>query len=136
MAVLMIDIDHFKAINDRFGHPVGDLALQHVASQLRAGVRRVDLIGRLGGEEFAIVLPAVTAEAALDVAERLRAGIAANPLRLDAERIGISISVGLAIAGDADDSVEQVIGRADALLYQAKERGRNRVCHQDPLVPA
>ncbi|HET7882963.1 MAG TPA: diguanylate cyclase [Acetobacteraceae bacterium] len=74
--------------------------------------------------------------AALEVSERLRAGIAANPLRLDAERIGISISVGLAITGDADDSIEQVIGRADALLYQAKERGRNRVCHQEPLLPA
>jgi diguanylate cyclase (GGDEF)-like protein len=136
LAVLMIDIDHFKSINDRYGHPVGDLALRQVAGLLGAGVRRQDLVGRLGGEEFAVVVPAVTPEDGWDIAERLRASIAANQLAHGAARIDITVSIGLAMADDADDSIERVVGRADALLYRAKQTGRNRTCHGESLVPA
>jgi diguanylate cyclase (GGDEF)-like protein len=129
LAVLMLDIDHFKSVNDRYGHLVGDAALKHFVAQLRAGVRGVDLLGRLGGEEFAIVLPAIPAEAARQVAERLRARVAATPLLHGDRSIGITVSIGLAMARDTDRTVEQILARADARLYAAKDAGRNRVVH-------
>jgi diguanylate cyclase (GGDEF)-like protein len=136
LAVLMLDIDHFKLINDRYGHLVGDEALQHFVAQLRAGVRGVDLLGRLGGEEFAIILPAIPTEAALQVAERLRARVAATPLVHGDHAIGITVSIGLAMARDTDRTIEQVLGRADAGLYAAKDAGRNRVVSADTPVEA
>ena len=129
LGVLMVDIDHFKLINDRYGHPVGDEALKHLVERLRAGLRRGDLIGRLGGEEFAIILPTVTAGAALNVAERLRAAVAAKPLVHNGVPIPMTISIGLAMAHDTDRTFEQIIVCADAQLYRAKSGGRNRVCH-------
>ena len=134
--MLMVDIDHFKLINDRHGHPVGDEALKHVVRRLRSALRRVDLIGRLGGEEFAIMLPAITTAAALKVAERLRAAVATEPLVQETVRIPMTISVGLAMARSTDGTIEQIIARADAQLYKAKDSGRNRVCHSEPAVPA
>jgi diguanylate cyclase (GGDEF)-like protein len=136
IAVLMVDIDHFKLINDRHGHPVGDEALMHVVRRLRSALRRFDLIGRLGGEEFAIMLPAITTAAALNVAERLRAAVAAEPLVRETMRIPMTISVGLAMARGADSTIEQMIARADEQLYKAKDGGRDRVCHSEPDVPA
>jgi diguanylate cyclase (GGDEF)-like protein len=127
LAVLMLDIDHFKVINDRYGHSVGDEALRHFVAQLRFGVRGGDLLGRLGGEEFAIVLPAVQSDAASQVAERLRARVAAMPLSHAADAIGITVSIGLAMARDTDRTIEQILARADARLYAAKDAGRNRV---------
>jgi len=127
LAVLMLDIDHFKFVNDRYGHSAGDAALRHFVAQLRAGVRGVDLVGRLGGEEFAIVLPAVQSAAALQVAERLRARVAAMPVLHEEHVIGITVSIGLAMARDSDRTIEQVLARADARLYAAKDAGRNRV---------
>ncbi len=136
LGVVMVDIDHFKVVNDQYGHPVGDEALKHVVGRLRAGVRRVDLIGRLGGEEFAVVLPRIAAKDALQVAERLRAGVAAKPLVHGTARISMTISIGLSMARDTDRTIEQTLGRADVQLYQAKGSGRNRVCHADLAVPA
>jgi len=136
LAVLMLDIDHFKLINDRYGHLVGDEALKHFVAQLRTGVRGIDLLGRLGGEEFAIVLPAIPGEAALQVAERLRARVAATPLMHLDHSIGITVSIGLAMARDTDQTIVQILGRADARLYAAKEAGRNRVVSSDMLVDA
>ncbi len=136
IAVLMVDIDHFKLINDRHGHPVGDEALKHVVRRLRSALRQGDLIGRLGGEEFAIMLPAITTAAAVNVAERVRAAVATEPLVQETVRIPITISVGLAMARGTDRTIEQIIARADAQLYKAKDSGRNRVCHSEPAVPA
>ena len=136
LAVLMIDVDHFKSINDKHGHATGDEALKHLVGRLLAGVRRIDLIGRLGGEEFAVVLPSVTPEAAWMVAERLRAGIAVHPLRCESKRINMTVSIGLSMERRTDRTVEQVLARADAQLYRAKDGGRNRVCQDEGVVAA
>jgi diguanylate cyclase (GGDEF)-like protein len=131
LAVLMLDIDHFKAINDRFGHHAGDEALKHFVAQLRTGVRKIDLLGRLGGEEFAVVVPGASGVAARQVAERLRARVAAAPLALGEQMIGITVSIGVATARDADRTLDPVLARADAALYGAKRGGRNRVLSAD-----
>jgi diguanylate cyclase (GGDEF)-like protein len=134
--LLMIDIDHFKMINDRHGHPVGDAALKHVVHCLRAGLRQTDLIGRVGGEEFAIMLPTTTIDDALRVAERLRTRVATKALKQGSTTICMTISIGLAMARQTDHSLEQIIARADTQLYRAKEGGRNRVCHDENLSRA
>jgi diguanylate cyclase (GGDEF)-like protein len=127
LVVLMIDVDNFKAINDRFGHAGGDRALLHLVTLLRAGTRPVDLVGRLGGEEFAIVLTDTLGAPAEDIAERLRARVAETPAVFGDQSIPMTISVGLAIQVETDTTIEQVIGRADDALYRAKRTGRNRV---------
>ncbi|MFA6955420.1 MAG: diguanylate cyclase [Thermoanaerobaculia bacterium] len=138
LSVAMIDIDHFKAINDTHGHAVGDLVLRQVATILRAGVRASDLLCRFGGEEFVAVLSGASLEHALEIAEQWRASIAAS--RIDAgagATIGCTISVGVAqLAGDQADTVDLVLQRADGALYEAKHRGRDRVVSAEPAPPA
>ncbi len=136
LALAMIDIDHFKSINDRYGHPVGDRALRHLVDTLRPVLRRVDLLGRLGGEEFGVLLPAIPAEAAGRVAERLRARIGHAPLTAGDGHIQMTVSIGLAIAHAGDRGLEQLIARADAALYRAKGAGRNRVEIDEPALAA
>jgi diguanylate cyclase (GGDEF)-like protein len=127
MVVLMIDVDHFKAVNDRFGHAGGDRALTHLVTTLRAGLRQIDLLGRVGGEEFGIVLLDTPLMPAEMVAERLRARVAEVQIAFADRLISMTISIGLAVQLDTDQSIEQVLARADDALYQAKRSGRNRV---------
>jgi diguanylate cyclase (GGDEF)-like protein len=127
LVVLMIDVDHFKAINDRFGHAGGDRALRHLVATLRAGIRPTDLLGRLGGEEFAIVLTDTPPSPAETVAERLRARVAEAPVVFGDRLIPMTISIGLAVQFETDASIEQIIARADDALYRAKSGGRNQV---------
>lgn len=127
LAVLMFDADHFKTVNDRFGHAGGDQTLRWLASASRNMVRGSDAIGRIGGEEFAIVLPGSSLEAAARIAERLRVEVAGRAAWLDQTPIFVTISIGVAVARATDQSIEQVLMRADAALYRAKNRGRNRV---------
>ncbi|HUB11909.1 MAG TPA: diguanylate cyclase [Acetobacteraceae bacterium] len=127
MAVLMLDIDYFKRINDSYGHFIGDEMLKHFVALLRGGMRNGDLLGRLGGEEFAVVLPETDSQAGFMVAERLRARVAATPLIHGDHSIGITVSIGLATAGVDDRTIEQTLARADAMLYAAKANGRNQV---------
>ncbi len=125
--VAMLDVDHFKRINDNWGHPVGDQALKHLSALLCVHMREVDRIARFGGEEFLLLLPGLTAAAAHPVAERLREMVAGAPLAAGEGTIPMSISIGMAQwAGDAED-VSRLLVRADAALYAAKRQGRNRV---------
>ena len=126
-AAIMLDIDHFKRINDRHGHPAGDLVLQHVVTTIRTALREVDLLGRIGGEEFAVVLPETTQEGARLTAERLRAAIAARPFRYGDAAIEVTASLGVAGLEPGDRDAAGLLGRADAGLYRAKHDGRNRV---------
>ena len=126
-AVLMLDLDHFKRINDSSGHAAGDAMLKHFAALMRDELRKIDTVARVGGEEFAIILPGADAEEAKIFAERLRQKVAASPLVLNEQRLAITVSIGIAVmkAGDAD--VDAVLVRADEALYRAKRNGRNRV---------
>lgn len=126
-AVLMLDLDHFKQINDAFGHAAGDVALRHCAALLRDSLRKFDKVGRLGGEEFAILLSGADLAAAQGFAERLRQKIAETPLIHDSRVILVMVSIGVATMRAQDTSVDAALGRADAALYQAKKQGRNRV---------
>ena len=127
LSMLMLDIDHFKSVNDRYGHAVGDEAIISVAAACQRGKRNSDIAGRLGGEEFAILLPETDAEQALVVAERIRESIAAQFLSVHKVRFNVTISVGIASASISMSGVEALMRAADEALYQAKEAGRNRV---------
>jgi len=126
-AVLMLDIDHFKQVNDTRGHSAGDTVLRHVAELIRRGIREVDACGRLGGEEFAVLLTGASPAAAAEFAERLRRGIAASAALHDGHSIGVTVSIGVSALGRDDDGADAALLRADRALYRAKESGRNRV---------
>jgi diguanylate cyclase (GGDEF)-like protein len=125
LSVLMLDLDHFKRINDLHGHAAGDAVLVAVAQVLREELRGIDLAARHGGEEFLALLPGTDARAALEVAERLRARIAGQSIAWHDRELRITTSIGAATL-DAGESVPSLIGRADAALYQAKAAGRDR----------
>lgn len=125
--VLMLDIDHFKQINDTYGHAAGDMALQHFARLMRAQLRSIDSCGRLGGEEFAILLPGASLEDAQRIAERLREKLAESTLEMDGKPVVLTASVGIAALHAADGNPDAVLQRADRALYQAKAEGRNCV---------
>ena len=126
-AVLLIDLDHFKSINDRFGHALGDRTLEIFALAARHSVRSTDLLGRLGGEEFAAVLADTTREKAAAVAERIRSSFAQAALEVDNHPVGATVSIGLVHCQDAVLDVHELLAQADQALYCAKENGRNRV---------
>lgn len=122
IAFLMMDLDHFKAINDTHGHQVGDRVLVEFAAKVQRQLRKSDLLGRFGGEEFALVLPNTSREAALQVAERIRAACVPK-----AGEVGCTVSIGLTLGLPENDTLDKLLARADAALYQAKNTGRNRV---------
>jgi len=126
LSLLVVDIDFFKAVNDRHGHLAGDEVLRCVAGILKQGVRSGDLAARLGGEEFAVACPGSTAEEALALAERLRAAVETAPLRCRGVPIRLTVSIGLA-SRQAGDPLDRLLQNADSALYDAKQRGRNRV---------
>jgi diguanylate cyclase len=136
-AVLLIDLDHFKRINDTHGHDGGDRALQHVAGLLGQVTRGSDYLFRYGGEEFVVVLVAATVDHAVSIAENLRAHIARSPLTLTSGQVlSLTASIGVAAHDDHPD-YEHLMARADAAMYQAKKRGRNQVVlASDDLPPA
>jgi diguanylate cyclase (GGDEF)-like protein len=127
-ALVMIDIDHFKRINDQHGHAAGDAALQHCVRIWQAGLREVDRLGRLGGEEFCALLPGTDLAGAALVAERLRAALAAKPLHWRGSPLALTASFGVALPQPGDARGDHGLAEADARLYRAKADGRNRVC--------
>jgi diguanylate cyclase (GGDEF)-like protein len=128
LGVLMLDVDHFKMFNDRFGHSAGDSVLQSVAAVLQTSVRTEDFVCRYGGEEFIVVFPEISAVAALERAEGIRRMVADLENRFEASsNLAITISIGIALySGDGTDAGE-LVRRADQALYRAKNSGRNRV---------
>ncbi|HWP85556.1 MAG TPA: diguanylate cyclase [Terriglobia bacterium] len=127
VGVLMLDIDHFKTINDRYGHMAGDAVLREAVRRLRTNLRPYDSIGRYGGEEFLVVLPNSRQDDARKEAERLRRAIADSPLEVGAERIPVTISIGVSVCSHPDSiSIEALLKCTDAALYLAKQGGRNR----------
>ncbi len=127
VAVIFIDLDHFKNINDTYGHGVGDKVLINIATMLKDEIRKVDTVGRLGGEEFGLILTGTTSEMSVHFTNRIRKRIEASPLIIEDEIIHCTISMGITTFTDGDDDIEKVLDRADKALYQAKNSGRNRV---------
>jgi diguanylate cyclase (GGDEF)-like protein len=145
MAVLLIDIDHFKQVNDRHGHLVGDEALRAVATILRSAIRTKDVIGRFGGEEFVIALPDTDVADATVTADRLRNAVAASPLAamcagvldepdLDPDTLHLTVSIGVAVSPADGMTVDDLLQRADRAMYAAKAAGRDRVRLAGDLV--
>lgn len=132
-ALLMLDIDHFKQINDTYGHPIGDKVLRGIAAILRNSVRDTDTAGRYGGDEFGVLLAEASLEDAKEVAERIRT--AAGTLRIaEAPGLRCAVSIGIAEADSSLSSVGEWVRRADLALYGAKQAGRNRIAHDSMVV--
>jgi two-component system cell cycle response regulator len=134
LAVLLIDADRFKRVNDEHGHAIGDVVLREVANRLRGRVRAEDVVGRWGGEEFVVVLPETTADAAAAVAESLRAAVAGTPIDASGTRLDVTVSIG--VAGWTGEQLDDLVARADDALYAAKAAGRDRVVMQRPARAA
>lgn len=129
LSLLMVDIDHFKVVNDTAGHPTGDDVIREIADRLRSSARAQDIVGRYGGEEFSLLVAASSATA-LAVAERIRVAVAERPVLTRSGPIATTISVGITDLTASDQSIDDLLTRADAALYQAKAEGRNRVVHR------
>ncbi|MCB1666285.1 MAG: GGDEF domain-containing protein [Pseudomonadales bacterium] len=130
MSLLMLDVDHFKRVNDTYGHKQGDKVLMELARVCVDTLRDTDIAGRLGGEEFAFLLPETDREEALEVAERLREVLAATAVGTDngEEALHFTVSIGISTFGPELDTVDILLNSADKALYRAKKAGRNRVC--------
>jgi len=139
LSIMMLDIDHFKQIDDRHGHQAGDQVLSSFGRVVNREIRALDILARYGGEEFLVVAPQTPFSRAADIAERLCKCIESHRFNLPDDRSGVreiivTVSIGMASLGDGLDSVEQLIQAADANLYRAKREGRNRVIARMPDV--
>ncbi len=133
VSLALIDVDHFKKINDTYGHPAGDVVLAELGAVLRACTRRGDICARIGGEEFAVVIPRCGEDCAWGVAEKIRLQMAENPIRVDDKEIAVTVSLGLATQEPGQELTrEEMIRRADSALYVSKRRGRNQVFAYHP----
>jgi two-component system cell cycle response regulator len=134
-AVMMFDIDHFKQVNDRYGHSAGDDVLRELAERSLRQVRSVDLVARVGGEEFVVVMPETNLAGAAVVADRMRLAVADEPFVLGSgEKLPVTISIGVAITAESGESLDALLKRADDALYAAKNGGRNRVVAAPPAM--
>jgi len=133
--IAMIDIDHFKQINDTFGHKTGDAALVIVANAIAQALRETDIIGRIGGEEFSVIMPETALEDGLLLAERLRKSIEQTVIQTPKGDTNLTISIGIAVHDDQNLSLEKVMANSDAALYSAKNAGRNKIqCFQESSI--
>jgi diguanylate cyclase (GGDEF)-like protein len=137
LGFIMMDLDHFKTVNDTHGHQAGDAVLAHVGSILKNRLRNSDIVARYGGEEFLIVIMEPNLDTLMPLAENLRALIEQKPVRHGGAEIPIRASFGIALSpGDTEDAVKEAIHKADQALYAAKTRGRNQVVSWDEIAPA
>jgi diguanylate cyclase (GGDEF)-like protein len=127
MTLLFVDVDHFKSINDSYGHGIGDAVLRQIAEQLLSAIRPTDIVGRYGGEEFIIGLPRCSAENAAVIAERIRGDIAGRPFNAGDGVVRLSVSIGISSLGTGSKNLTELIASADAAMYAAKRQGRNCV---------
>ena len=134
LALVMLDLDHFKLLNDTFGHQGGDMVLVETAKTVDKLLRMGDLFGRYGGEEFAVILPNTDLEGAEEVAERIRQAIAKNTIQYQDRIISVTASIGVAVIDSDNARYEDLISNADLALYDAKAAGRNRVCLANETV--
>lgn len=125
---LMIDIDHFKDYNDKFGHLVGDAVLKETAETIKENVRQIDLVGRYGGEEFLVILPETDKDQAKFAAERIRQAVQIQPIKAYDEDLKVTISIGISTFPDDSQEASALVEKADTALYQAKQTGRNKIC--------
>ena len=123
----MLDLDHFKQVNDDYGHLMGDYVLHEFAERCKNSVREMDIVGRYGGEELIVLLPETDRDTAFKVAERLLTSIAETPFPTQDGAISLTVSIGVATKDDNTTHLEALIARADQALYIAKHKGRNRV---------
>jgi diguanylate cyclase (GGDEF)-like protein len=136
IAVLLLDVDYFKQVNDRFGHPAGDAVLRALGERFRENARAEDLVARYGGEEFALALPETDLHRATVVGERCRRAVAQQPFRVDGQSIAVTVSVGAAaIEPRQTRTVEELLQEADERMYEGKRAGRNRVVPTPPEFP-
>ncbi len=133
LCVLMLDLDHFKRVNDTFGHQAGDAVLKAVARRVQESVRSCDMVGRYGGEEFLILLPGCDGEQLEKCAERIRTAISCNPILAEDLEIQVTASIGAVVADTRNKKAKEALSTADAALYEAKKQGRNRVVCVDML---
>jgi len=131
LACVMADVDHFKLVNDRHGHAAGDLILHKVAQRIRRTLRRYDVCGRFGGEEFLVVCPDTDVSAAVQVGERIRMAVADRPIHHDSATIAVTVSLGVSWNRPAHQRIDQMLAEADTLLYRAKQAGRNQTWYAD-----
>jgi diguanylate cyclase (GGDEF)-like protein len=137
LVIAIIDIDHFKSINDRFGHEAGDRALKHVADVLSKNSRSANMVGRIGGEEFVVLIEGSSLQEALVAAERLRVALELAPVVINDQPLTLTVSIGLSELLSSDLDFSTILGRADSAMYQAKKNGRNRVeVYQGPELAA
>ena len=136
LSCILLDLDHFKRINDTHGHAAGDRALQEVVLLLKSGLRKEDYVGRLGGEEFAVVMPDADSAIACDIGERLRQRVMNAWLPIPVGEIRLTVSVGVATLTPEDASIEELLRRSDQALYTAKASGRNRLVSDLCAPPA
>jgi diguanylate cyclase (GGDEF)-like protein len=138
MAVIMADLDHFKDVNDTYGHQAGDTVLQETARRMVSSCRAYDFVGRYGGEEFLVVVPTTELEAAAELAERLRQSVSAQPINVAGAAISATLSLGVAVLASGSDQSACLLRQADEALYAAKKAGRNRVesaLNAEPAMP-
>jgi len=136
LSLVYIDLDHFKALNDRFGHAAGDAALCHAASVLVGSCRDGDSVARVGGEEFCVLLPFTELDGACLMAQRMRGTLEATPLVLDQQTLVLTASFGVACSDSVDETGADLLQRADKAMYEAKQSGRNNVCAALPTMTA
>jgi diguanylate cyclase (GGDEF)-like protein len=133
-SLLLLDADHFKKVNDNYGHAAGDRVLQGIAEVCNRSLREVDLVGRLGGEEFAVAMPEADLTVACQVADRLRQQIAENEVGDGSQSVCVTVSIGVAAVSSSDRNLDQMLRRADQALYAAKNGGRNQIAVADAAL--